>query len=488
MPENCKLMSHPETIHTDVAIIGGGPGGYVAAIRLSQLGKQVTLIEKESLGGVCLNWGCIPSKALIQAGRLYEKISVASQMGIMVSGLHLDMPTLQQWKSGVVNRLTGGIGQLLEKNGVQVLKGIARFKDEKTLSVSTTGSTTHYQVCAQHIVIATGSAPAGLPQFPLDGQTVIGSRDALALQYVPKSMVVIGGGVIGLEMATMYAKLGSDVTIVELSEVLLPGVDNDVVKLLKRSLQKRNITVHTGSTVESVVIHSSEKATSPQATVTIKTPQKTYECLVDVVLVCVGRVPNTSDLGLQAIGVTLSKKGFIQADNQLRTSVPHIFAIGDVVAPPLLAHKASKEGMVAAAVIAGQPEILDYKALPSVIFCEPEIATVGLKEEEATAKGYRVKTGNFPFSASGRALTMDETEGLVKLVTDADTGLLLGAHLIGPDVSELIAEAALAIEMGATAEDIALTVHAHPTLPESMMEAAEAVAGKAIHIFNSLQR
>jgi dihydrolipoamide dehydrogenase len=290
-------------------------------------------------------------------------------------------------------------------------------------------------------------------------------------------MCVIGGGVIGLEMGTLYAKLGTKVTIIELLSEILPGTDKEIVQVLRRSLKKRGITVHTQTKAKQATVKGK------QVQVEIETAKGAETLTVDKLLVCVGRKPNTQNLGLEKAGVKVSERGFITVDNQLRTSAKHIFAIGDVTQPPLLAHKASKEGLVAAAVIAGQDEILDYRAMPAAIFCDPEIATVGLTEEQAKEQGYEVKVGKFPFAASGRGLAMNDSDGMVKMVTDAKTDVVLGVHMIGPDVSELIAEAALAIEMGATAEDIALTVHTHPTLPETMMEAAEAVHGLAVHIF-----
>ncbi len=472
----------PDVIQTEVAVIGAGPGGYVAAIRLAQLGKKVTVIEKEVIGGTCLNWGCIPSKALIYAGSLYENIGKASEIGITVENLRIDVPKLQSWKDAVVKKLTGGIGQLFKAHGIQSIIGTATFTDANTVSVQLADGSMQ-TVKADAFLLATGSSPIQVPGFEFNGDSITESREALSWQAIPKTMAIIGGGVIGLEMGTLYAKLGAQVTVFELAPDVLPGVDAEVVQLLRRSMKKRGITLHTSTKASTATVNADNTVTIQYTKPPSDKIQGEESLTVEKLLVCVGRKPNSKNLGLEAIGVKTNEGGFVAVENQLRTSVPHIFAIGDLVGAPLLAHKASKEGQVAAEVIAGGRDILDYRALPGAIFTDPEIAMVGLTEAEAIAQGYKVTVGKFPFAASGRALSMNAGDGMVKLVTDADTDLLLGAHLIGPDVSELIAEAALAIEMGATAEDIALTIHTHPTLPESMMEAAEAVHQKAIHIF-----
>ncbi len=460
---------------TDTLVLGSGPGGYVAAIRASQLGREVTLVEKaDTLGGICLNHGCIPSKALIYAAHHYHQIGKLSSMGIRAGSLELDMEILQQWKSDVVGKLTGGVEKLVVGNGVQVIRGSLTFTDQHTARVETEGGVSTLEF--KNLIIASGSVPVELPGFEFDGEGLISSREALRLEEVPERLLVIGGGYIGLELGTVYAKLGSSVTVVELLEGILPGTERDLVRVIERRLKRLKVVCLLGSKAVGI-----EKIDGKYR-VNVENEKGTTRIEADKVMVTVGRKPNTRGFGLENTGVELDGRGFIRVDNKMRTGVPHIYAIGDAAGEPLLAHKASKEAIVAAENIAGVPSAKDWQVIPAVVFTDPEIATVGLGEEEARAQGFNVVVGRFPFGASGRSLTMGEIDGFVKVVAEEQNKRVIGVQMVGPEVSNLISEAALAIELNATLEDIALTVHPHPTLPESFMEAAEAALGYPIHI------
>ena len=459
------------TLKTEAVVLGSGPGGYVAAIRLGQLRKETVLIEKDNLGGVCLNIGCIPSKALIRVAKLKKKLEAAKQIGVDVSGVRIDLPKVQAWKQGVVDKLTSGVEYLCKGNNVKIIKGQGALKSSHELEVQTaTGTET---VEAKNTIIATGSRPFELPSFRFDATHIISSTEALALEEVPKNLVVIGGGVTGLEIGTMYAQLGSKVTVIEMLDQLLPGTDLDLVRIVERGLRRLSVDYHVKS-----------KANEYRNGKVHATLEDGKEGIFDAdkVLVTVGRRPNSDQIGLEKTGVGLDSHGFIQVDKKMRTNVPGIYAIGDVVGPPMLAHKASKEGIVAAEVVAGMNSEADFRAIAGVIFTDPEIATVGLTEAQAKEQGFEPVVGKFPFTALGRALLAGETEGFAKIVADKSSDLVLGVHIVGADASDMISEAALAIEMGATLEDIGFTIHPHPTLPESIMEAAEAAKGKAIHI------
>ncbi len=456
-------------------VIGAGPGGYVAAIRAAQNGRKVTVVEREFLGGVCLNVGCIPSKALIHAGSLFDKVKHGESMGILADNVRVDLDKLIDWKASVVKRLTDGVGGLLKSNGAETVFGSATFTGRNTVEVKGKAGieTLEFEDC----IVATGSAPIQLPAFPIDGKRVMGSTEALACRELPKRVVVLGGGYIGLEIGTYWRKLGAEVTVVELTGTILPGIEPDCAKVVARNLKKRKVNVLT----ETRAVGMEEKNGAVVVHVEGKKGKDSIEC--DVILSTVGRRPLGQELGLERAGVKVDDRGFVAVDTQQRTNVPNVYAIGDVAGQPMLAHKASHEGIVAAEVVAGKNVARDYKCVPAVVFTDPEIASVGMTEAEAKEKGIDVVVGKFPFAASGRALSLNETDGFTKLVAEKGTGLVLGAHIVGPEASEIIAEMGLAIEMGATLEDVALTVHAHPTLPETIMEAAEAAMGKAIHIF-----
>lgn len=443
----------------------------MAAIRLGQLGKETVLIEKESLGGVCLNVGCIPSKALIRIAKLKRRVEAAKQIGVDVSGLKIDFAKVQGWKQGVVDRLVSGIDYLCKGHNVKIIKGEGRFKTSHEIEVRTPSGTEVVET--KSTIIATGSRPFELPNFKFDGTHIISSTEGLALREIPRNLVVIGGGVTGLEMGTMYAELGTKVTVIEMLDQLLPGTDIELVRIVERSLRKLNVDYH---------VKSKAKEFRDGKVYAALEDGKEASFEANKVLVTVGRRPNSDQIDLDTTGVRTDSHGFIEVDKKMRTSVPSIYAIGDVVGPPMLAHKASKEGIVAAEVITGLNSEADFRAIAGVIFTDPEIATVGLTEEQAKEKGYDPIVGKFPFTALGRALLAGETEGFVKIVADKSSDLVLGVHIVGAEASDMISEAALAIEMGATVEDIGFTIHPHPTLPESIMEAAEAAKGKAIHI------
>ena len=463
---------------TDVVVIGGGPGGYVCAIRAAQLGLKTILIEREALGGICVSSGCIPSKALISMVKLYEKAKEGAPFGIMADGIRVDLPALQKWKDGVVTTLETGVANLCRGNKVQVIEGSAEVIDAKRVKVMTSSGTE--EVMTKNLVIATGSKAMSLPGAEFDGSLILSSTEALALEKLPESMLVIGGGYIGLELATVYQKLGSKITIVELTDQLLPGTEPDLVRLPQRNLEKKGATIH----LKSKVLSLEKSARGVKARVS--TPSGEVVVEASVALVSVGRAPLTAEMNLVGIGVKTDAKGYIVTDERMKTSAEGVYAIGDVRGQPLLAHKAMKEGAVAAEVIAGLPSAADWKTVPWAIFTDPEIAGVGLTEKAAVEAGLQVKRSRFSFGALGRALAAGEAEGFVRIISDAKTGLVLGVQIVGPEASNLISEAALAIEMGATVDDLALTIHPHPTLPEALMEAAEVAAGRPIHQMKGL--
>jgi dihydrolipoamide dehydrogenase len=466
------------TTEFDAIVLGGGPGGYPCAIRLGQLGQSVACVEEEEYGGVCLNWGCIPSKALISNAHLYHKAQTADEVGLGFGEIKLDVTKMQSWKDGIVKKLTTGVRGLLKTNGATIVEGRGKLLDAHTVEV--TGKNGKQTLKAKKaIVIATGSATIQVPGFEFDGKRIIGARQAVSLSQVPKRLLVVGGGVIGLELGMVYQSFGAELTVVELTPSLLPGTDPEAVKVVERTLKKRGAKIYTETRADGYEL-------TPSGAVKVKLKSKTQEESVecDVVLVAVGMRPRSRDLGLEALGVQIDPRGFVLTNDVCQTNVPGIYAIGDVSGPPMLAHKASKEGEVCAEVIAGHKAGKDWTSIPGIIFTDPEIATAGMSEVDAAKQGHKVKLGKFPFSALGRAMSIRETDGFVKVIMDAETKRVLGVTVVGPAASDLISEAMLAVEMTATAEDLALTVHPHPTLGEAMMEAGAAALGQAIHIAN----
>ena len=480
---------------TDVLVIGAGPGGYVAAIRAGQLDLDVTLVEREAYGGTCLNHGCIPSKALITATNVAHDAGNAEEMGVHADPA-IDMAGMVGWKDEVVGQLTGGVEKLCKANGVNLIEGTAEFDSENRVRIAHGGEGQGSEsVEFEHAIIATGSRPVEIPNFDFAHEPILNSRQALALDSVPDSMVIVGAGYIGMELAGVFAKAGCDVTVIEMLDSILPGYESDLARPVKKRAESLGIDFHFGlaasewmeeddGTVTVVATPAEDVAVDGGAEVEETEEPEYEEFSAERVLVAVGRQPVTDTVNLEAAGVETDERGFVPTDDRARTNVEHIYAVGDVAGEPMLAHKGSKEGMVAAEVIAGEPSALDYQAIPAAVFTEPEIATVGMTREEAEEEGFTPVVGKFPFMASGRALTTGETDGFVRVVADEESGFVLGGQIVGPEASELIAELTLAIEMGATLEDVASTIHTHPTLAEAVMEAAENALGHAIHTLN----
>ncbi|WP_457633671.1 dihydrolipoyl dehydrogenase [Oceanithermus desulfurans] len=458
----------------DLIVIGTGPGGYHAAIRAAQLGLKVAAVEAGAVGGVCLNVGCIPTKALLHAAETLEHAAKAAEFGLVFAEPERDLAKMGKWRDKIVKKLTGGVASLLKGNGVELVKGFAKFTGPRELEVD------GRKLEARKVIVATGSKPARLAGFEPDGERVLTSTEMLRVENgVPPRLLVIGGGVIGLEFASIYARLGAEVTVVEYTDQILPGSDPELVKLLARSLKKQGIAVRTATKA----VGYEETKNGLRVTVEPVAGGEPETLDADKILLAVGRVPVTEGLNLEAAGVHTDERGFVPTNEHMETNVPGVYAIGDVARPPMLAHKAMKEGLVAAEHAAGRAAAFDQQ-IPSVVYTQPEFASVGMTEAEAEKRGLKVRVGRFPFSASGRALTLQQTEGVIKVLADAENDLLLGVHILGPGASDLIAEATLALEMAATAGDLALTVHPHPTLAENLMEAAENLHGQAIHILN----
>jgi dihydrolipoamide dehydrogenase len=460
-------------IETDTLVIGAGPGGYVAAIRAAQLGQKVTIVEKTTLGGVCLNVGCIPSKALISAGHRFENAKHSEDMGVKAENVTLDFSKVQEFKAGVVKKLTGGVEGLLKGNKVDIVSGEAYFVDSNTIRVMDENSAQTYTF--KNAIIATGSRPIEIPAFKYS-KRVLDSTGALNLQELPESIVVIGGGYIGTELGGAYASFGTKVTILEGADEILNGFEKQMSALVKRNLKKKGAEIITKALAKGV------EETDSGVTVAYEANGEEKKIEADYVFVMVGRKPNTDELGLEQVGIEMTDRGVIKIDKQCRTNVSNIYAIGDIVEGPPLAHKASYEGKIAAEAIAGHPSEIDYLAIPAVVFSDPELASVGYSEKEAKDAGIEIKAAKFPFAANGRALSLNQTDGFLKLITRKEDDIVIGAQIAGPNASDMIAELGLAIEAGMTAEDLAMTIHAHPTLGEITMEAAEVALGNPIHI------
>ena len=459
-------------IEVDTLVVGAGPGGYVAAIRAAQLGQKVTIVDKGALGGTCLNVGCIPSKALIQAGHLTDAARGNEELGITTENVKVDFGKVQEWKGNVVKRLTSGVEALLKGNKVDIVKGEVYFVDNNNVKVMDEAQSQTYTF--KNCIIATGSTPIEIPSFKFSDR-VLDSTGGLSLEEVPEKLVVIGGGYIGTELGSAYANFGTEVTIIEGEKEILATFEKQMSNIVTKRLKKKGVNIVTSAMAKGV------EETKDGVKVTYEANGKEETVEADYVLVTVGRRPNTSDIGLEQVGIELDERGLVKIDKQCRTNIDNIYAIGDIVAGLPLAHKASYEGKVAAEAISGKKSEIDYIGMPAVVFTDPEMASVGYTEKEAKDAGIKVKVGKFPFAANGRALSLNDTEGFMKLITREEDGLVIGGQVVGPNASDMISEIGLAIEAGMTAEDIALTVHAHPTLGEITMEAAEVALGTPIH-------
>lgn len=470
-------MTSPTPQTADVVVLGGGPGGYVAAIRAAQLGFSVTCVEADNtLGGTCVNVGCIPSKALLQSSEHYEWLRLhAAEHGIKVDHAAVDLATMMARKNDVVAQNTKGVEFLFRKNKITWAKGFGTLKTGNVIEVKdANGQVTAWQ--GKSVIIATGSVPVQLPFLPFDEKRVLSNVGALQIPEVPKHLIVVGGGVIGLELGSVWRRLGAKVTVVEYAPTILPGNDDDLVKEADKILRKQGLEIHTGTKVTGADVRADG------VTIHVEKDGAASSIDADYVLVSVGRKPSLSGVDAAALGLTLGQRGEIAVNDQQRTNLPGVYAIGDVTGGKLLAHKAEEEGVVAAEVIAGKPVHMHQHIMPGIVYTWPEVATVGLTEQEVKASGRAYRVGKFPFSANGRARTMGETQGFVKFVVDKDTDEILGAHMIGPNAADLLSEVVLAMEYRGSAEDIGITVHSHPTLSETVKEAALSAIGRAIHM------
>ncbi|MDJ0834725.1 MAG: dihydrolipoyl dehydrogenase [Gammaproteobacteria bacterium] len=468
--------------HCEVLVLGAGPGGYTAAFRAADLGKQVILVERyESLGGVCLNVGCIPSKALLHTAEIINEAEHMANNGVTFSKPKIDLDGINGFKSRVVGKLTGGLKQLAKQRKVEVVNGLGEFVSDHQLQVTQDGEVTN--ISFDNCIIAAGSQPTQIPSFPHDDERVMDSTDALELNNIPKKMLIIGGGIIGLEMATVYHALGAEITVVEFMDSIIPGCDKDIVRPLMKQIKGRYKSILLSTKVTEIKAQKNGLKVSFEGKNAPDAPQ-----LFDKVLVAVGRRPNGLKIAADKAGVKVEESGFIPVDAQMRTNVPHIFAIGDIVGQPMLAHKATHEGKVAAEVISGMKSYFEPLTIPNVAYTDPEVAWMGLSETEAKEQGVDYEKGAFPWAASGRALGMDQSDGMTKVLFDKETKRILGAGICGPSAGELIAEAVLALEMGADAEDIGLTIHPHPTLSETFNFAAEMAEGTITDLYMPKKR
>lgn len=466
-----------ETLSTQVVVVGGGPGGYAAAFKAADLGLQVTLVDTQpNPGGVCLHWGCIPSKALLHVAKLLNDAKQAAAWGITFGEPQIDLDKIRAWKDNVVKRLTQGTGTLTKQRKIEHIQGRGKFLGSNRLHVDLVDGGTR-EITFEHAIVATGSSPVRLPGTP-DSPRIMDSTAALDLPDIPERLLVVGAGYIGLELGSVYAALGSQVTVAEALPDMLPGADRDLVSVLSRQLRKTFEAILLGTRVAEMAIEG-EKVRVRFEGDKVEQPEQ----LFDRVLVAIGRRPNTADLGLENTKVKVDERGFIQVDAQRRTDDPHIFAIGDVTPGPMLAHKASHEGIVAAEVISGKNVAFEPKVIPAVMFTDPELAWAGLTEAEAKEQNRNVHVVRFPWGASGRAITLDRIDGVTKLIVDAETEQIVGAGIVGPGAGELIGELILAIEMAAVPADLELSIHPHPTLSETIMEAAQGVFGQSIHMY-----
>ena len=458
----------------EVVVIGGGSAGYVAAIRAAQLKGKVILIEKDKLGGVCLNVGCIPTKTLVQSVELLSVMKRAKQFGLKVENFAPDLAQIMERKRRVVDQLVRGVGYLIKKNKVNLIKGRATIADCSRVIVE--GEEGNYEVKAKNIIIATGSSPATLPLEKIDDEDILTSTEALDLRKIPKSLLIIGGGVIGLEFAHIYTGLGSKISIVEMLPRILPGEDKEISERLKHILTRKGISIFTSSTVKSI------ERGKDNYTAWIRTTDGEKEIPFEKVLVCIGRVPNSKGIGLEKLGVEVDEKGWIKVTPQMQTNIPNVYAAGDVIGGYCLAHVAYKEGEIAAENAMGQPSKISYRAVPRFVCSSPEVASVGLSEEEAHQKGYSIKVGRFPFMGNSKALILGEREGFVKVICDVESEEILGVHILSSQATNLIAEGALAINLECTLNEVIDTIHPHPTLSEALREACLEAGGRAIHI------